>query len=205
MENQSTSPRSARPTIPKTRAVPATKEQLKLMWLWWNKYLDIRAFLVFQRIQRFYSTFVVLAALVSGLAIAALTFPEFHPGTGLSLVGEGFLCSSAITGVVSAILATMLLFSFEGLERASRLDLAVAWSPLVLLDLSVFEFLVGTVCWYAEKNARWRGAVMATQLTGMLGLSIALSVWMWFHMSKKGGLGREEREAGNRPRRGADE
>jgi hypothetical protein len=84
----------------------------------WGKQLDIRAFLVFQRIQRFYSTFVVLAALISGLAVAALTFSEFHPTSSeLIKTSEGFLCSSAITAVISAVVATMLLFQFEGLEK----------------------------------------------------------------------------------------
>lgn len=198
-------PNSPKSAPPPTRVLRTMSHRIEQTWMWWHKHLDSRAFFVFQRIQRFYSTFVILAALVSGLAVAALTFNEFHSSTGLSLTGEGFLCSSAITGVVSAVLATMLLFSFEGLERASRLDLAVAWSPLVLLDLSVLEFLVGTVCWYVDKNVRWRGAIMATQLAVLLGFTLTLSAWMWFHMSKKGGLGREERESAITQRRGADE
>lgn len=161
----------------------------------WTKILDTRAFLVFQRIQRFYSTFTVLSALVSGLAVGVLTFPEFHPSSARIRVAEGLLCSSAITAVLAAVFATMLLFAFEGVERATRTHLAIAWSPLVFLDLSVVEFLGGLVCWYYGHNVLWRGALMATQLAVLLGLVIAVTVWMGFHLSREGSLGVEEREA----------
>jgi hypothetical protein len=118
--------------------------------------------------------FMVLVALISGLTVAALTFSEFHPtSSGLIQASEGFLFSSAITAVIAAVVATMLLFQFEGLEKPTRRDLAVAWAPLVLVDLSVLEFLLGMVCWYYGKIAYWRGALMATQFCflngGLLG------------------------------------
>ncbi|WQF84252.1 hypothetical protein CDEST_09266 [Colletotrichum destructivum] len=181
------------------------KQKLEVKRLWWHKQLDVRALLVFQRLLRFYNTFVVLAALVSGLAVAALTFPDFHPSSGPSQVGEGLLCSSAITAVLSAVMATMLLFAFEGIERASRMDLAVAWSPLVLLDISILEFLVGMTCWYCGKNVPWRGALMAVQLTWLMGFCVVLSIWVWFHLSRKGGLGVAERQVATEQRRAADE
>lgn len=184
---------------------PTQKQQLRMMRLWWGKQLDVRAFLVFRRTQRFYSTFAILAALVSGLSVAALAFPEYHSNDGHNQVSEGFFCSSAITSVISAVMGTMLLFSFEGVERACRVDLAVVWMPLILLDLSIVEFLVGMVCWYWDNNARWRGALMAAQLAVLLGFTIILSIWIWFQMSKSGGLGREEIEAAAANRRGADE
>lgn len=162
----------------------------------WEKELDRRATLLFQRIHGFYNTFVVLAALVSGLAVAALTFNEFHPTkSGLSHASEGFLCSSAITAVVSAVVATMLLFQFEDLERITRKDLIIAWSPLVLLDLGILEFLVGMVCWYSSKNLQWRSALMATQLVGLLGICFALSVWIvwtWLMLKQMGKQRKDE-------------
>ncbi|KAL4993243.1 hypothetical protein BDV10DRAFT_29892 [Aspergillus recurvatus] len=172
----------------------------------WGKQLDVRAFLVFQRLHRFYTTFVILAALVSGLALAALTFNEFHPApSALIRTSEGFLCSSAITAVLSAVLATMLLFQFEGQEKATRIDLAIAWSPLVLLDLSILEFLIGIVCWYYGKSAYWRGALMATQFTFLIFGCVIVSIWMWFNMKEKGGLGKEETKALATKKRVADE
>jgi hypothetical protein len=162
----------------------------------WDKQVDVRAFLVFQRIRRFYNTFVVLSVLISGLAISALTFSEFHPtNSGLIRTSEGFLCSSAITAVISAVVATMLLFQFEGLETPTRRDLAVAWGPLVLLDLSIIEFLLGMVCWYFGKSAYWRGTLMATQFAFLMAICFALSIWMWFYMRKRGGLGKAESQA----------
>lgn len=162
---------------------------------WFAKELSPRAFLLFQRLQRFYNTFIILAALVAGLAISALTFPEFHQSvTRLSEISEGFLCSAAITAVVSTVVATMLLFLFEGFDKANRLDYVVAWTPLILLDLSIIELLVGLVCWYSSVQDQWRVIVMAAQLASQLGFCAALSVWMWARLSRKHGLDGEERE-----------
>ncbi|PKX93158.1 uncharacterized protein P174DRAFT_432485 [Aspergillus novofumigatus IBT 16806] len=162
----------------------------------WSKQVDVRAFLVFQRIQRSYNTFVVLSVLVSGLAVSALTFSEFHPpNSGLLQASEGLLCSSAITAVISAVVATMLGFQFEGLEMATRRDLTVAWVPLVLLDLSILEFLFGMVCWYLGKSGYWRGSLMATQFAFLIALCLAFSIWTWYYMSKRWGLEKEETQA----------
>ncbi|KAL4968242.1 uncharacterized protein BDV14DRAFT_151796 [Aspergillus stella-maris] len=151
----------------------------------WGKQLDTRGFLIFQRLYRFYATFVVLAALVSGLALAALTFNEFYSSSSVLIrTSEGFLCSSAITAVLSAVLGTMLLFQFQGFENATRRDLAIAWSPLVLLDLSILEFIIGVVCWYYGKNVRWRGVLMAAQSTMLLGGCFLVAIWMWFNMKE---------------------
>lgn len=106
---------------------------------------------------------------------------------------------------ISAVLAIMLLFQFEGLQRATRRDLAVAWSPLVLLVVSIVEFLVGMICWYCGKNARWRGALVTTQFVGLLSLCMAISIWMWFYMKEKGSLGVEESQCADVHRRVADE
>ncbi|KAJ0417409.1 hypothetical protein BJY00DRAFT_206189 [Aspergillus carlsbadensis] len=159
----------------------------------WGKQLGFRAFLIFQRLHRFYTTFVILAALMSGLALATLTFDEFHPpDSTLIRAAEGFLASSAATAVISAVTATELLFHFEGLEKATRLDLAFAWLPLVLLDLSIVEFLVGLVCWYYGKSDRWRGTLMVAQFSSLLGGCIIVTIWIWFQMKEEGGLGKEE-------------
>ncbi|RDI89007.1 hypothetical protein Vi05172_g1395 [Venturia inaequalis] len=170
-----------------------------------TKNLDIRAFLVFQRLCRFYKTLNVVAALVAGLSLAILTFNEFHP-TESSLVraAEGFLCSSAITAVISAMTSTMLLFRFEGQEHATRKDLALAWSPLFMLDLAIVEYLLGLLLWYNGKNNRWRIVLMSLQMVGLLLFSISLAVWMWQSMSETGGLGKEEANAAGSGRRVAN-
>jgi hypothetical protein len=120
-----------------------------------EKNVDARALLIFQRLKRFCNTFNILAALISGLAIATLTLNEFYPcTTSIARSAEAFLCSSAMCAVISAMLSTMLLFRFEGHKTATRKELAIAWSPLVLLDWVILEFLFGLMLWYADKSVR---------------------------------------------------
>lgn len=177
--------------MPPTRAPPlATLKRRTTPW--GNKHLQTRGSIVFQSIIRFYSTFATLSALVGALSIGALTFPDFHPSSGLIRIGEGLLCSSAVTAVLAAVMATMLMFTFEGFEGATRADLVVAWSPLVMLDVSILEFLVGVTCWYRGMHDDWRGVLMIAQLCLMLGGCVGYATWMWLRLGRKGGLGEEE-------------
>jgi hypothetical protein len=100
-------------------------------------------FLVFQRLNRFYKTLHVVAALVAGLSLAILAFSEFHPAqSGFAQVAERLLSSSSLTAVISVMKSTTLLFWFYGQQVATRRDLVLAWSPLVLLDLAIVENFV---------------------------------------------------------------
>jgi ABC-type xylose transport system permease subunit len=169
-----------------------------------NKNLDIRAFLVFQRLQRFYKTLNVVSALLAGLSLAVLTFTEFHPTqSGLMHASEGLLCSSALTSVISVMISTMLLFKFEGRQSATRKDLAIAWTPLAIMDLAIVEFLCGLVLWYSGKNNGWRTALMSSQFAFWLGYCVWTSFWMWDTMSDKGGLGGEDAQAATGMKRAA--
>ena len=148
---------------------------------------------MFKRLQRFYSIFNVLAALISGLSLAAMMFDEFHPT--ISVAGqsaEALLCSSALTATTCTMLSTMFMFRFEGHETATRKELAIAWLPLVLLDLAIVEFLIGLTVWYSTKADAWRWAMVAGSLGVLLTIAIVSAVWMWQTMSVKGGLGQEE-------------
>jgi hypothetical protein len=156
----------------------------------------VRATLVFNRLQRFYQTFNIIATLLGSLSLAVLSFDEFHGSDGSSSLinaSAGLLTSSAITAVVAVMLATMLLFKFEGCEKPRRKDLAIAWIPLILVDFVIVEFLIGVVLWYAAKYATWRAVLMGVQLAVLLAGAIVIAVWMWNSMSIKGGLGEEER------------
>ncbi|KAF1998251.1 hypothetical protein P154DRAFT_555351 [Amniculicola lignicola CBS 123094] len=176
-------------------------QQLKL-----NKNLDIRAFLVFQRLQRFYKTLNVVSALLAALSLAVLTFDEFHPTkSGLIRAAEGLLCSSALSAVIAVMASTMLLFKFEGRESATRKDLLLAWSPLAVMDLAIVEYLFGLVLWYSGKTSIWRMVLMSSQLAFLLGYCVWISLWMWDTMSSKGGLGREEAHAATEQKRTADD
>jgi hypothetical protein len=102
------------------------------------------------------------------------------------------------------MVSTMLLFKFEGRESATRKDLAIAWTPLVIMDLAIVEFLFALVLWYSGKNNRWRTALMSSQLAFLLGCCVWMSFWMWDTMSDKGGLGKEEARAASEEKRTAD-
>ncbi len=134
-----------------------------------------------------------------------LTFDEFYPTPSpLARAAEGFLSSSALTAIISVILAIMLFFRFEGHEGPTRKDLVLAWTLLILLDLAIVEFLLGLVFWYAGKNTRWRTSIIATQLAILFSLSIWAAIWMWTTMSIKGGLKKEEIKAVAATKRVAD-
>jgi hypothetical protein len=87
-----------------------------------NKKLDTQALFVFQGLRRFYRAVNVVSSWIGGLSFAALTFSKFHP-TNSSRVFEGFLCSSAMAAIISVMLFTVLLFTFEGRETATHKNL----------------------------------------------------------------------------------
>lgn len=149
----------------------------------WDQEVDAGSFLVFQRVRNFYKLFAFAGSLVGAVSVTALSLPEFHPAIStLASVSEGLLCSSTITGTVSAVTAVMLLFRFEGVEEASRGDSLVAWLPLVLLDLSVLEFLVAMVCWYWDKSPYQGASLVCMQFVTLLSICITLATWMWVSM-----------------------
>ena len=117
-----------------------------------DKVLDVRATLVFTRLQRFYQTFNIIATLLGGPALAILTFDEFHHSqqSAMTHAAAGLLTSAALSAVVAVMVATMLLFRFEGHEKPTRQDLLIAWVPLVLLDLVIVEVLFGLMFRYID-------------------------------------------------------
>lgn len=170
-----------------------------------HKQLDTRARLIFARLTNFYDNFNVISTLLAGTSVAVLAFGEFSTDSALIKAAEGCLTSSSLTAIVSVVLAIMLRFKFEGHEMPTRLDLAVAWIPLVMLDISIVEFLLGLLLWYADKNNTWRTALMTAQFVALLVAASAVAVWMWNSMSIKGGLGKVEYEAIRLENRVADE
>ena len=74
----------------------------------------------------------------------------------------------------------------------------------MLVDLVIVEFLFGLMFWYATKYAEWSALLMGTQLAFLLGMAIALAVWMWQTVSVKGGLGEDEHAAAAKGKRVAD-
>lgn len=142
--------------------------------------LDTRSFVIFKRLHRFYKTLNVVSALVAGLSLANLTFSEFHPtDSALIRASEGLLCSSATTSVIAVMLLTMLLFKFEARDDATRKDMIIAWTPLVLLDIAIVEYLLGLLLWYASKTSLWRILLVASHLCVLLGYCVWVAVWMY--------------------------
>jgi hypothetical protein len=140
-----------------------------------------------QRMNLFYKLFVCLAALISCLAVGALTLSEFHPtNSQFAEVAEGCLCSSATTAVIAAVAATMLLFHFEGHKNITRVELAVAWSPLMLLDLAIAEFTVGMASWYCGKKSGRGGVFMTIYTAVLLSFCFLVSSWMFGKWQNKG-------------------
>ncbi|KJX98261.1 hypothetical protein TI39_contig423g00012 [Zymoseptoria brevis] len=162
------------------------------MTSYWHHPVGPGSFIVFQRLIRFYTTFLILTGLVSALSAGVLQLQEFHPTTtSLQRFAEGFFVSSTATAVIAAMLATMPLFRFEGYVQASRKDLCLAWSPLVILDWSILSFLAGLVTWYTDKNPDFRSSLVGP----MTGVGLAFCLWvavdMWFTIRRPGGLGKE--------------
>ncbi len=154
--------------------------------------IDSGASDVFPRLLRFYKTFNLISALISGLSLAILSFNEFHPATSEHLrFAESLLVISISTSVTSIMLTSILLFGFEGYESVTWNDLALAWVPLVTLDCSIFAFLVGMLLWCAERNDYWRIPVFGS-IASMLVLIICwAAINTYSIVSRAGGLNKE--------------
>ncbi len=152
---------------------------------------------MFNRLQRFYQPFNVVATLLGSLSLAVLSFIEFHSGDGSSSLlnaSAGLLVSSAITAVVAVMIATMLSFKFEGCENPRRKVFTIAWIPL-LEDLVIVEFLIAVVFWYGSMYTPWRALLVGIQFAVLLAGATLRAVWMWKSMSMKGGLGKKKGES----------
>ncbi|MCJ1307097.1 hypothetical protein MMC25_000743 [Agyrium rufum] len=167
-----------------------------------NSPLRLHSTLVFLRLLRFLPSLNILSALTAGASTALLQMPEFHPSsTPVYSAAEGLLTVSAASAVISIMLATMLLFRFEGHETATRMEYIQVWSPLVLLDHSILAFLAGLLTWYVGKNYNWRAVVMAGVVGSLIVYSGFIAVGMYQSLHRENGLGREEIEKSAHARR----
>ncbi|KAL8794935.1 MAG: hypothetical protein Q9195_002517 [Heterodermia aff. obscurata] len=157
---------------------------------------------IFHRLIRFYNNCTLLSALVAGLSVGALQFPELHPAaTTTTQAAEGFLTSAACSAVFAVMLATMLSFHFDGQDSATRWDYGVAWIPLILLDWSIVAVLLGLLCWYWERGKGWRFGML---FAGMV-LVFVFVLWLALTMFKKLRYEGIEREEEERPEREEEE
>lgn len=156
-----------------------------------NKTLGNGSMIIFTRLLRFYSTFIVVATLVGSLSLAVLTFDEFHRTTSSQArAAEGSLVSSGSTSIISVMLATKLLFHNEGYETATRKDFTLVWVPLITLGWSIVAFLLGLLLWYGTKNDS-----LVVKIVGAQTFCVGVAFWMWGSMKRVGVLGKKETEA----------
>lgn len=94
------------------------------------------------------------------------------------------------------MIATMLLFLYQGHDVPTHKDLVLAWLPLVLVDVAIVEYLLGLLLWYGSKNTKWRFAVMGVEVASQLVGTIVIAFWMYSRMSLAGGLGKDEAALG---------
>lgn len=90
------------------------------------------------------------------------------------------------------MLATMLIFRFEGHETATRLEYATVRSPLVLLDWGIIAFLVSLITWYTGKQRGWGSIVLAGTVALLLVYAGFISIDMYRKLHREAGLGVEE-------------
>ena len=99
--------------------------------------------------------------------------------------------SAAMASVISAVLASMVMFGLEGHSTAKRKHLWFAWIPWIISDWAVIAFIIGLVLWYGEKNSGWRTALCVGQ-AGVLWIIVALvAPCMWFALSQSGETSRD--------------
>ncbi len=145
-----------------------------------GKRLTPQSLKIFLRLQRFYNTFSVISALISGLSLALLTFSEFHPtNSHRSRLAEGLLIGSIIVSISSVLLGTMLLFGFEGYETLTRRDFTLALTPLVTLALSIFTFIGGLLLWFMEKNGAMGSSFFGSLASGIFSVVSWGAVRIW--------------------------
>ena len=146
---------------------------------------------------------MVFSLIVGGLSVAVLASEKFHPAQSSRVqVSEGFLCSSAMTAIISAMHSTMLLFTFEGHETATRKDLVVAWSPVLLLDVSIGQYVLGLKFWSAGKG--WIAPIVGAYPAVLFIYSSCIAIWMWHTMNMRGELGKRKEHADVETTRVAD-
>lgn len=136
-----------------------------------------------------YQDFVLIAAVISILAGIVLSFEEFRSSESILLrISEGHLCSATATAVVSGVLTLALKFhsqSFAGVISVGRI---IVWLPIIFLELSMAQFLVGLGYWYSSRSFEHAGRSMTAYIASLLLTWIALTIWMFRKWSGRSSL-----------------
>ena len=94
-------------------------------------------------------------------------------------LAKELLVTSIATSVTSIVVTTILSFGFEDRESATRLDTIVAWSPLIVLNWSIFAFIAGLLLWSAGRHDV--GGI--TCLSSFAGALFVVVFWATIHTS----------------------
>lgn len=144
---------------------------------------------LFLKIETLYQDFVCLAAVISILAGGALSFEEFRNSkSALLQSSEGHLCSAVATAVFSGVMTLILKFhsqSFAGITSVGRL---IVWLPIILLELSMAQFLAGLGYWYCSRSSEEASCGIVIYIISLLITWIALSAWIFWRWSVRGSL-----------------
>ncbi|KAJ6436204.1 reverse transcriptase [Purpureocillium lavendulum] len=106
-----------------------------------SKPLNKNETILFHRLLQAHQTTIFIATLLGGLSLVVLTFDEFHSTDIREYIdySASLLAGSAITAIFTKIVALALLFLFEGNEKPTVQDLALAWLPFVLVAFEVSQ------------------------------------------------------------------
>ncbi|KAH7377134.1 hypothetical protein B0T11DRAFT_324957 [Plectosphaerella cucumerina] len=145
------------------------------------------------RLLRSYRNLNTISMVLSSSASFMIRFDDHRHGASprLTDASAGLFTSTVITGVVAVLITTMLSFHLEGCDVSGAVDHAVAWLPVVLVDLTIVEFLVGLVAWYTANFGCWPAAMISGQLgaMGLMSLFVAVYMGRMMHQDGSAGLG----------------
>lgn len=161
------------------------------MYWWTLRMPHYEAYALFLKMETLYQDFVFLAAVISILAGGALSFEEFRNSkSGLLQISEGHLCSAAATAILSGIMTLTLKFHSQSFARVTSVGRLIVWLPIIFLELSMAQFLVGLGYWYCSRSSEQASRGMAVYITSLLLTWIALSAWIFRRRSVRCSLNR---------------
>lgn len=121
-----------------------------------------------------------LATTLAILSAAALTGSEFRGQRESTGACSPLLWGSLAAALIAAVSSVMLAFHFESRCHLPNKDMAVAWGPIALLDLSIGEFLAAGFLWYSARHGSSEYfRPVTTQLLVMTAGVIGLAAWLW--------------------------
>lgn len=153
---------------------------------WLCEPINAQVYLGFRRVISLYYLLIYLSSFSCVLATLQ-TFIMLRPRTSMERLGQTLLIISFLTSFMALVITTMLLFCYEFLKDPLQIDLIVAYSPIVLFDVSAILLLTGTLYLSRQRTGYWCGRIVAGALVGLLGLCSMISFLVAWRMSSSDG------------------